>query len=35
MRLVESKKLFSSTQENYHCTTFLLVVQNKDVNGNR
>lgn len=35
MRPVESKEPFSSTQENYHSTTFLLVIQNKDVNGNR
>ena len=35
MRPVKSKEPLSSIHENYHCTTFLLVVQNKCVNGNK
>lgn len=35
MRPVKGKEAVSSIHENYHCTTFLLVVQNKDVNGKK
>lgn len=35
MGAVKSKEPVSSIHDNYHHTTFLLVVQNKDVNGNK
>lgn len=35
MRSMKSKEGVSSIHENYHCTTFLLLVQNMDVSGNK